>query len=474
MLLGMFGGLAGSEGAAIEGSQGVAIGTRSHFSHWSEQQKRTDAASVVAAGLAGALGAPIAATFIALEMGLGGRIMNVLASAMASFALVQGLDLWLGLPDYDFGTAVSGVSLAQFTSFRELGAIIVSGVFGAIVGVLVPAFIHLSHDSFQGLFKGREVPRVVVGGILLCLLIAAYPEASTYPYLMVGAISGEQYSLFSVLLLLTAKILSLALVLVVFGAAGIFTPLFVIGIIAGSLGGFFFPGVSGLGIFTGLSALFAVALGMPIAGAILVYEQTLNEGVLFAGLVGTLIGGFIRSHFNLSSLIEKDSKRAGLHLLSGRSKEVLDSVTVAEAMVTDHEVVYQNETVDQLYSALMKSDVPFLPVVDLHTKYIGLLSADVIEQAWRSQIEEGGEAHAKTPLSKLLEAKDLLYRSKEEVPSVHADQKLSEVVGFLQASPVLVVVNDQHRLLGLLFDFGIRIVYDQEVARRSLFARWRR
>ena len=147
---------------------------------------------------------------------------------------------------------------------------------------------------------------------------------------------------------------------------------------------------------------------------------------------------------------------------------MLEALTVRDAMVTDHETVSEEENLGDLYACLIKSQYPFLPVTTKGGRFKGLITADMVEDAWRAQ---GNKVGAERSLSKLLEAKDLLYRSGFKVPTVLITDPLSVTSGVFDHTPVVPVLDTEHRVTGLLFSYNVRIAYDREVGRRLLFLR---
>jgi hypothetical protein len=142
---------------------------------------------------------------------------------------------------------------------------------------------------------------------------------------------------------------------------------------------------------------------------------------------------------------------------------VLGAVAVRDAMVTDQEVLHEHEPISAIYPRLLKSRYPFLPVVNSQNVYVGLLTVDTIQEAWEKQ-----SLTSNAPLSNLLEAKDLLYRSGVDAPTVKVNDRLSATHGLFDEVPCLPVLSEDRRVAGLLFIHHVRLAYDREVARRSL------
>jgi len=215
--------------------------------------------------------------------------------------------------------------------------------------------------------------------------------------------------------------------------------------------------------FAGGAALWGALLGAPVTGAVLALELTQNMNVLLPCLVAGGLAQWIRRALRVQPLIQNDLAARGLGLVDGRSSGVLAAIFVRDAMVMDHEIVHEQEPVSEIYPRLLKSRYPFLPVVTSQGVYTGLLTVDLIQEAWRSQ-----SGHSNSPLSNLLEAKDLLYRGGLKGPTIKINERLSATQGLFDLAPCVPVLSEEGRVVGLLFIHNVRLAYDREMARRSL------
>jgi len=469
-LLNLFGGSVGPEGAAVELSHALALRTRARSSKWFEQRRRTDASSALSAGIAAAFGAPFAGFLLPIELGIGGRALSSVISAIVAFLGARLMIGAFGLSVVDLGSALHGF---KFTQGREIAALIAISLSAAVVGAFSIKVIRYCQDSLLDLFQTRAWMRILAGGVLLFLVAMIHPAGHLNPVSLVEQTIWAQKSLSSVGLLFCVELLSLGLVLAAFGSVGLFWPLFAIGSFLGAIvtqltwmgasvmpiGGF--VAISGL---MGAASLWGAVLGAPLTGAVVVYEMTQSLPAFLACLIGAWVARDLRQLMHRGSLIDRDLESRGLALIEGRSAAVLDAVSVKDAMVADHEIVHEQEPVSELYSRLLKSRYPFLPVVSTQGMFRGLLTADMVQEGWQSQ----AAVTSNSPLAKLLEAKDLLYRSGFRTPTVKANDKLSAAARLFEDLPCIPVLGDDSRVLGLLFAYNVRLAYDREVARRSL------
>lgn len=211
--------------------------------------------------------------------------------------------------------------------------------------------------------------------------------------------------------------------------------------------------------------MWGATLGAPISAVVLVFEITQNQQLLLPCLVAAFTAQEVRRLLKVPTLYQIQLEARGMSLIDGRSEVVLENLSVRGAMVSDHEMVHEHEPVAELYQRVLKSPYAFLPVVNSQGTYLGLLTADIIQEAYESQDESKDPTEV---LSKLVGAKDLLYRSGFKVPYIMASDRLSASAGLFRDFPCVPVVADDMRVVGLLFVHTVRLAYDREVARRSL------
>jgi CBS-domain-containing membrane protein len=137
-------------------------------------------------------------------------------------------------------------------------------------------------------------------------------------------------------------------------------------------------------------------------------------------------------------------------------------------MTTDFISVQENQSLPELQQALSRSNYPFLPVLNARGAYCGLLTADMVGEPTEGVNLEGDGAQA---LARLIEAKDLLYRHRFQVPTLKLSSSLRETAGIFDETPVVPILGQTEEVVGLLFAHNVRIAYDREVARRSIHYR---
>lgn len=468
--LSFFGGHAGPEGAAGEWTHAMALRFRSRSSRWFEQRRRTDAASSLAACVASAFGAPFAGVLLPMELGLGGRAISITLSAVIALFLVKGLGPILQIPPLDLSGALYGF---HFASPSQWLLTVVLGAGVGIVGGLVVRLIRFNQREFAHFLGQRLWLRMALGGVLLALLAMAYRLGHQPPEEVFESVLWSRRLPLEVLVLGLTSILSLTWAVASFGTMGVFWPVFSLGAcLAYAAQLAWTREVTGFSAAAGLlggAAAWGALLGAPLSGAVLAFEMSGSLGVLSTSVVSALVAREVcRRVMRTPSLVDASLQARGLELVEGRSAAVLEGVLVRDAMVSDHETVHENEAVSSLHQRLLRSKYPFLPVVTAQGSFRGLLTSDMIQDAWREAGHSPESGASNSPLSHLLEAKDILYRARMKVATVREGDRLSKLGNAFEDVPCVPVVDNETRVVGLLFVYNVRLAYEREVVRRSL------
>lgn len=462
LFLSIFGGRAGPEGPAIEIAQAAAILTRSRSSNWLETQRRTDSSMVLSAGIAAAFGAPFAATLLPMEMGLGGSALPGALAATVATVVVNylgviehypwpGLQMWANWKD---GIAIFGVTVAT-----------------AMLGVGLVHFTAWARESVKNVVAKASWLKPLIGGALLTIVSLAYHSDVARSPEFVQELLAQPYSPLEAGLLALSQFLGLAIAIACFGTAGILWPLFAMGCILGYGMEPVFPGFPRTSMVAGGASFLGVVLGTPISGALLAFELTGQWTVVIPCVIAGFGATRLRAWLKTPTLLSSELLAARLEFEDGRIRSVLASLTVREAMVTNHVMVKENEPITAVKEALQKSPYPFITVVGSQGSYVGLISAEDVSEA-----DEPGSPNTEArpmfgavdPLIRnIVEAKDIVLKAGEPLPTVRPSERLSDLTHRFQTTPVVPVLGDQGDVIGLLFVHEVRIAYDRELARRS-------
>lgn len=459
LLLSIFGGRAGPEGAASEFSHALAIVTRPRSAHWLETQRRTDAGTVLAAGVAAAFATPLAAIFLPVEIGIGGSITP---SVLAALSATVGVHLLGVAPQYLWPT------LDLWTEWRDGLGLFAVTIASTLVGYLSISFLSYARVSFDSTFKSQLWLKGLVAGILLVVVSSAFPAANLPAQELIQKLLSEPFSPLEAGLMGLSIFLGLSVVIAGFGTTGVIWPIFTLGCLVGYAMEPLFPGFPRTTMVAGGAALIGTILGTPITGALLAFEMTGQWTVILPCFVAAFAATRLRAWLNTDTLINEELSGLKLDLKDGRSQSVLKSIRVRDAMVTDHECVLDHEMISDVRSALSKSPYPFVVVVNNRGGYVGLLSEDEVSSASaREPIQDRMNYKPLGPiLKRFVEAKDLIYRAGRKVPSVKLDDTLDSLGSVFQYTPVVAVTDERQKVVGFLFVHEVRIAYDRELARK--------
>lgn len=459
------GGVAGSEGAAIEVVQAVNSRVHIRYSQWFEQRRRTDMAASLSAGVAAAFSAPFGGVFFPIELGIGGRSLTSVVSAFAAFLSIRFFVSLTHIPTLNLSGMLVGFHLS---SWRQFVAICLIGVFAGITAVVF-TYSARGVQNVLNQFRSSAVVSILVGAVLLAaflsiVLMGKHPMDSV-PNLF------EQVLWFrhppkEVLLFFFFQLLALVVLVSTIGTLGVLWPLFAIGSFLGfCINHWVLAGFVDLAAVAGLiggAALCAAALGVPFTASIIVYEMTQDLDVMVPCLIAGLVAQQASKWFKTRNWIDLELQARGLVLISGRSHLVLQSVSVRDAMVKDFEVIQEQDLVFELKDKVQKSKYSFFPVVNSQGLLTGFLTSDVIER----QLDQNALASLHS-LSKLLEVKDLLYKEGQKFPTVNASDTLDLVSADVSDLPCVPVVGEDGKPVGILFSYSVRHIYEREVGRKS-------
>jgi H+/Cl- antiporter ClcA len=481
----------GPEGGASEMVQAVAMRSRSAALRWSDLARRSDAAMALSAGIAAAFGAPFAAVLVASELAIGGRVLSSVLAALSAY-LSTGY----------FSKLLSSAGISVFEAQERLAPLwgfdLLDWRQWLLAIVLVVCVSVFASFGLLGLGQVRELIEGVAGrfgkfqafaqafamtwvsAILLGSLVVLAPEFLVPMPMLFDRLLQGGLGLWESVQLLAVLFLTLAALGSGMGSMGIWWPTFLAGatlsylLVRGFAGEILPAAMTANAAMIGAVAFGSVWLRTPISLAVLAFEFTQNGTLLLPALLAATVGRWVDQKLGRIGWVDQLLVSKGFPIVDGRALAVLKSLKVGAAMVTNFETVGERESIRSCHEKILSCHYPFLPVVDSAGLYRGLLTVDLIEAAMEAAMEESGQhsgSAAHERLEGLLEAKDLLYRSGIEVPSVQVDQSLAGVKGALIGQSCLPVVDSESKVVGLLFAHDVRQCYDREVARLSFVIR---
>jgi CIC family chloride channel protein len=241
------------------------------------------------------------------------------------------------------------------------------------------------------MWGGRpEWARPAVGGLFLGLLLLALPQmyGVGYPVLQKGI--GGGYVAWFLLVLLVGKIVATSLTIGIGGSGGVFAPSLFMGAMLGTAFGdavhTMLPhltapaGAYGL---VGMGAVFAGAARAPITAVIIIFELTGDYSIVLPLMTAIVLATAMSGRLTKDTIYTLKLRRRGIDLLRGRPVNLMELLTVADAMQPVPLAVGQNARLDQVIERLAAEGGEALPVVDADGTYRGAVTSREVEQTAR-------------------------------------------------------------------------------------------
>jgi len=349
-----------------------------------EEDVRLLVAAGAAAGLATTFNAPIAGVFFALEVILfdyapGSFGLVVLASVLASVVTqaVLGAHPAFVIPSYRLGSAT------------ELPFFVVLGLLAAGCAILFTRSIELAEE------RGSTLPvpaplRPVLGGLILGLLALVFtPQIFGAGYNTIEMLLlGEYFPIFSLALLLVLKVLATAVSLGTGFVGGVFAPSLFVGAMLGGLYGklleLALPGVvSAPAVYAivGMAAMLAATIRAPLTAPLILFEMTRDYRLILPLLAAVGVAVLLAERLLPYGIYQAPLRRRGINLVRGRDIDVMQGVTVEEAMSRNVVSLPATLPLAEARQALQQAHQPAGVVVDPKGVLLGIASLADIDLA---------------------------------------------------------------------------------------------
>ncbi len=456
------GGSAGREGPIVQ--IGSALGsTLGQWLAFSEERIKILVAAGAAGGIAATFNAPIAGVIFALEVVLGEFSMGyfgVVVIASVSASIVSRA--YLG------AAPAFHVPAYGLNSIGEIPLYVLIGIVSAFVAVFFILILYKAEDLFEA-WKAPEVIKPVIGMILTGAVAVFYPQVLGPGLHFIGEAIAVNMQMGLMLLapLAIAKLVATSFTLGAGNSGGVFAPsLFAGAALGGSLGILFkqwFPGMEinpGAYALVGMAATFAGAARAPITAILIVFEMSNDYRLILPLMLATVISTAIAHYLQPESIYTFKLARRGIVVRHGRDIDVMESVTVGEAMDSHPVTVREDMPLSRLGRMFIKAHGHGFPVVSSHGNLVGIISlGDYQKASERSKDLES------------LTVGDIMTR---DLIVTYPDESLWQALRKLGLRDVsrLPVVSRQNpeELLGVIRRRDIIHAYNLAIARRSELA----
>ncbi len=362
--------------------------------HLSDERIRTLVAAGSAAAIAAAFNAPIAGVFFALELILGEIDGNAL-----------GLMLVASVASSAFTQAASGpepafhVPTYAFHSVWEFPLYLVLGLLAGPVSALYVRLLYAMQDFFHQIYVPASL-KTAGTGLIIGIIGLFLPQVLGVGYGTIQDILNK--NIVALWLLLALLIVKLFLTPFSIGGGflgGVFAPSLYLGAALGGAYGIAAAGLfPGLGIdpqafaLVGMAAVLAGSVHAPLTATILLFEMTNDYRIILPVMLAAAVSLLLSQRIQRDSIYLTGLSRLGIHLDRGRDVQVLQAITVGEAMQSSKETLPESATLEQAADILARTHHHGLPVVNVGGSLVGMLTVqdiDVVDELKRASTTVG-------------------------------------------------------------------------------------
>lgn len=453
----------GRESPTIAVTAGVGSFLGSFF-QMSKKRVKALLAVGAAGGLAGAFGTPITAVVFTLEEVVGDLNAKILGSIVISSVVASITAMMLTGKESLFSQLHYSLN-----DPRELIFYLFIGLFAAGFGPLwMKTVIFLRAKSLL-IFKHHKLTPIVVAFIIVGLLSQIHPAALGSGH---GKLEETLLSLILdwkvVLTIFILKFLGTSICYASGISGGLFFPTLLIGAslgsLVGALAGTLFPEITsntGAYALVGMGAYLAAVIRAPFTSILLAFEMTRDYNIILPIMIANITSYVLSGRLTDGSIYEQISEQDGIHLPTREDNDILDTMTVEEAMVKDVVTLNSKLTVAEALQGIKGTGISGFPVLN-NGRLVGMISKSEIGTNY-------AKGNGDTIIEKL---------SEKKLIKIHPDQSLMVALHRLnkfQVSrlPVVSRINDKI-LLGIITaenivcQFGYHVKEDEAEKKISI------
>ncbi|MCB9450303.1 MAG: chloride channel protein [Anaerolineaceae bacterium] len=431
----------------------------------SEERVRLLVAAGSASAIADAFRAPIAGVFFALEVVLNGEFNTssfgvIVLAAVLSTVFTQAVELGgpeLGTLNYTLGGPL------EIPLYALLGIIL------APVAVLFIRVVHWQHDLWEHHVHLSRPLKTALAGVVVGLVGMFLPQIlGTGREVMREVLSTTNPAEFTVTLLVAlafGKLLMSAVSIAGGFVGGIFAPALFVGTMLG--GGFGLLVVDLVPdhltsspqayAIVGMAAMMAGVVRAPITGILLVFELTNDYRLILPIMLTTVVCVYLTERFIPAGVDTLALLRNGIRLQQGRDVDVMQGITVEEAMVKPAPCIPSGASLVNLRDSLRENRTRALCVTDANKDLCGIVTLTDLQKTYEAGLSEK---------QKDMTVGDICSR---DIVTAYPDDALWVAIRTMGARDIgrlPVVESGTRKLVGMLSRADIVHAYNTAIARK--------
>lgn len=430
----------GKEGPVVTISSGIGS-FFGQFFHLSKKRVKALVAVGSAGGIAAAFNTPISAVIFTMEEVVGDLNTKFLGSIIIS-SVVAAVTGQILMGDRTIFSQVH----YKLNDPKELIFYVFIGIIAALSGPL----------WMKSTLKLRKFTRQVLTHHKLSMILLAFFIVGGISIIHPGVLGGGHHYLEATLIskILDWKVLGLLFILKFIATSisyssgasgGLFMPTLLVGATLGSFVGALshslFPEIASASIgayaLVGMGAYFVTIIRAPFTSILIVFELTRDYNIILPLMIANIIAYMLSEKITKGSIYEQISEQDGIHLPTRDDEEILESLTVEDALVKNVTTFRHDQTVREIYLKCKETQTSGFPIMKNNKLYSIVAKSDIMAEMIRKN-----------------HAKKLIDLGERKIIKIYPDQSL--MVAFhrlkrFQISRLPVVSRlDDKKLLGII------------------------
>lgn len=363
--------------------------------HLSDERIRLLVAAGAAGGVAAAFRAPIAGVFFALEVILGdfstGSFGVVVLASVISAVFTQAIEarsiVFTGLHH----VPELGIANYSLGGLQEIPLYILLGVLIAPLAALFIRQLYWQHDLWHHLRLPRPI-KTMLAGVVVGMIAVFLPQVMGTGRETMNSLLNQQGAEFSLLLLFAlagGKIIATTISLGGGFVGGMFAPSLFVGAALGRAFGMILEGVfpnqfsadPAAFAIAGMAAAMTGVIRSPITAVLLLFELTNDYNLIMPIMLTTAVCLFVVERLSPDGIYHLGLARKGVRLARGRDVDLMQTITVQEAMIPNPPTIPASTPLETLENTFAAHQTHGLIVTDEQGLLYGVVTLQDFSRA---------------------------------------------------------------------------------------------